>query len=115
MQDEKLDNAAFSQNSDETLIEEEKPPKAEVAAQNFQSADENEKEPDLKQSIAMSAKMGSFGLFFAFACIIGFVIGRWLDKQFGIYPWLTIFLTLCGVIASVIEFVKIVQKARRLS
>lgn len=89
--------------------------KQEISAQHSQiPKDPDKNDPEVKKSLAITAKLGSFGLFLGFACIIGFILGRWLDRQFNTYPWLTVFLSLCGVAASILEFIKIVKEAKKV-
>jgi len=41
----------------------------------------------------------SLGFLFPVAIAIGFFLGRWLDRTFHTWPWLTIILTACGIAA----------------
>ncbi len=43
------------------------------------------------------ADASSLGLAFPIAIAIGYFWGRWLDRVFGTYPWLTIVFSVFGV------------------
>ena len=53
----------------------------------------------------------SIGFLILIATGIGLFFGLWLDKMFGTSPWLAFIFTLLGLIAGLIEAVKILIKA----
>ncbi len=48
-------------------------------------------------SVRRIADASSLGLAFPIAIAIGYFWGRWLDRVFGCYPWLTVIFTICGI------------------
>jgi len=48
-------------------------------------------------SLRRIADASSLGLAFPIAIAIGYLWGRWLDRVFGTYPWLTIVFSVFGV------------------
>ena len=66
------------------------------------------------KSIQTFGKFSTIGLHLLFAVIIGYVIGRWLDKTFDIYPVMTLFWVVCGILSTIFEFIKLVKDAQRL-
>ncbi len=67
------------------------------------------------KSIQTFGKFSTIGLHLLFAVIIGYVIGRWLDKTFDIYPVMTLFWVVCGILSTIFEFIKLVKDAQRLN
>lgn len=51
----------------------------------------------------------SLGFLFPVAIAIGFFLGRWLDRFFHTWPWLTIIFTALGIAAA---FVNLFRSAR---
>ena len=67
-----------------------------------------------KEYREMLTSYGMGALNFGGFIIVGFLIGRWLDSKFGIEPILTMTWTILGFIGGVMEFVKIIRKAKNL-
>lgn len=49
------------------------------------------------------AQLASVGIMFPVSIATGFGIGWWLDGRFGTWPWLTGFLTICGIAAAFVH------------
>ena len=80
--------------------------------------DEEIAEEDKKlkaQSYKIAANLGNFGMFLIIALIFGYVIGRWMDGFFGTKPVFEVFWICCAVAASILELVKNIKKAQKLS
>lgn len=54
--------------------------------------------------------IGSFGFTTAGAVAGGYFIGSYLDKKLNTYPWLMLLFMILGIVASFIEFFKMVKK-----
>lgn len=54
--------------------------------------------------------IGSFGFTTAGAVAGGYFIGTYLDKKLNTYPWLMLVFMMLGIVASFIEFFKVVKK-----
>mgnify|MGYP001555625060 CR=1 FL=1 len=53
------------------------------------------------------------GIQFPVAIAIGFFFGRWLDRQFNTYPWLTMIFALFGIAAGFVNLFRITAQASR--
>ena len=53
------------------------------------------------------------GIQFPVAIAIGFFFGRWLDKQLGTEPWMTVLFTLFGIAAGFVNLFRITAEAGR--
>ena len=53
------------------------------------------------------------GIQFPVAIAIGFFFGRWLDRMFGTWPWLTGIFALFGIAAGFINLFRITAAAER--
>jgi ATP synthase protein I len=53
------------------------------------------------------------GIQFPVAIAIGFFFGRWLDRQFGTHPWLTMIFALFGIAAGFVNLFRITAQASR--
>jgi len=62
-----------------------------------------------------AGEFGAIGIELVIATAIGFLLGRWLDRQFDTWPWLALLLTLCGIAAAVKDLVKLTMRAKRES
>lgn len=49
------------------------------------------------------------GIVIVVSVLIGLLLGRWLDRLFGTYPWLTLICTFIGVAAGFIEMYRMVK------
>ncbi len=45
----------------------------------------------------------TLGFVFPVAIALGYVLGRWLDKTFGTYPWLSVIFTALGIAAAFVQ------------
>lgn len=54
--------------------------------------------------------VGSFGFTTAGAVAGGYFLGSYLDKKFNSSPWFMLSLIILGIIASFIEFFKLIKK-----
>lgn len=72
-----------------------------------------------KSNKELAKEIGYFstlGLQVAFAVIIGFFFGKWLDGKFNTHPWLTYIFLLVGILAAFRNIgyaIKRVEKADR--
>ncbi len=53
------------------------------------------------------------GIQFPVAIALGYFWGRWMDKQFGTEPWLTLVFTLFGITAGFVNLFRITAQASR--
>jgi len=60
------------------------------------------------------ANLSIVGIQFPVAIALGFFWGRWLDRQFGTWPWLTALFSLFGIIAGFINLFRITAQAERM-
>ncbi|MBP6965006.1 MAG: AtpZ/AtpI family protein [Armatimonadetes bacterium] len=49
------------------------------------------------------------GIVIVVSVLIGLLLGRWLDRVFGTYPWLTLIFTFIGAAAGFIEMYRMVK------
>lgn len=54
-------------------------------------------------------QVGAVGIEMFGAIVAGYLSGWYLDQYLGITPWLTVFLTLCGVGAAVKALVRVAR------
>jgi len=59
---------------------------------------------------AWLAEAYSVGWLFPAAIILGLGLGYWLDKMFGLWPWLTIAFGALGVIAAFINLFRLAAR-----
>jgi ATP synthase protein I len=53
------------------------------------------------------------GIQFPVAILIGFFWGRWMDKVFGTWPWLTLIFSVFGITAGFVNLFRITAQASR--
>lgn len=54
--------------------------------------------------------VGSVGILIGASTLVGMLLGLWLDKRFHTSPWLAFVLTMLGLIAGLVEALKIILK-----
>jgi len=59
-----------------------------------------------------TARVSAIGLEMAVAIVIGYLIGRWLDRRFDCKPWLTLVFLLVGVAAGFRGLIRVAQVER---
>ncbi len=67
----------------------------------MESKDNKQKSGRTKLSII--AELSAVGIQFPVSIAIGYFIGKYLDKLFGIYPWLTMTFSILGVVSAFIN------------
>lgn len=65
---------------------------------------------DRRKWIRNAGLASTAGIVLVVATFIGFFFGQWLDKRLGTEPWLTLLLTLMGIVAGFIEVFRIVRQ-----
>jgi ATP synthase protein I len=53
------------------------------------------------------------GIQFPIAMLLGFFWGRWMDRMFGSWPWLTLVFSLLGIVAGFVNLFRITAAAAR--
>jgi len=56
-------------------------------------------------------RYGTVGLEFALSILFGAWAGNWLDRKFGVYPWLTFIIGGCGLAAGVRALWQVTRRA----
>jgi ATP synthase protein I len=68
---------------------------------------------DTKRTLRLAGLASTLGLSVAFAILIGFGIGYWLDSKFGTSPWLTLLFLVMGVIAGFRNYYRFMKKQEK--
>ncbi|MDX9719566.1 MAG: AtpZ/AtpI family protein [Myxococcota bacterium] len=89
------------------MVESDEQPSERAKAQ--QAAERAERRRMWRQA----GQFGSIGIEFVVATAIGFLAGRWLDRWWGTWPWMALFLTLCGIAAASRDLFLLARKAKR--
>lgn len=111
-QDTELSDAPQTADSDDVILEDE--PSGEQTPVIEDTSTPEEDKALRAKSIQTFGKFSTIGLHLLFAVLIGYVIGRWLDKTFDIYPVMTLFWVICGILSTIFEFIKLVKDAKHL-
>jgi ATP synthase protein I len=69
--------------------------------------------PTSPTTLQLIGQMGTIGLSFVFALVIGFGGGYWLDGVFGTRPWLTFVGFFLGLAAGVLNVYRVMQLANK--
>ena len=70
-------------------------------------------DPEAKKMWAIAGTTGAVGLEIAVAIGIGYLGGRYLDRVFGVGPWLTWVGFFAGIGASVKALIRVVRNYRK--
>lgn len=72
--------------------------------------------PRLPQAdtLKIVGQLSTVGLSFVFALVLGFGGGLWLDGQFGTKPWLSLSGFVVGLVAGVLNVVRIMKGITRM-
>lgn len=68
-----------------------------------------EKEPD-KSVFRHLLEASSVGIQLVLSTFLGFVIGYYLDKWLGTFPWLTAIFLVLGIVAGFYDLVKVARR-----
>ena len=72
-----------------------------------------EKEPNKVNAWRQIGVLSAIPFILALAPIVGYFLGKYLDKKFRTEPWLSLILLGLGFVAGVRETIKLVQLAQR--
>ncbi len=62
---------------------------------------------EIQRNIAVVSEIG---LVIAVPMVASGFIGRWIDKQLGMAPWMTLLLLVVGTILSIFNFASVIRK-----
>ena len=100
-------------DADQNVIHDDEPSEDQVHVLADSTTPEEDK-AIRAESLRTFGKFSTIGLHLLFAVLIGYVIGRWLDNFFDIFPVMTLFWIGCGMISTLLECIKIVKQAQKL-
>lgn len=100
--------------ADQSVIHDDEPSDEDQVVILADSTTSEEDKAIRAQSLRTFGKFSTIGLHLLFAVLIGYVIGRWLDNFFDIFPVMTLFWIGCGMISTLLECIKIVKQAQKL-
>jgi ATP synthase protein I len=73
-------------------------------------ADERGLIEERSKMMKAAGRHGTLGLEIFFAVVLGVMSGSWLDGKLGTGPWLSILLTLCGLVAAGRAMVRVTRE-----
>lgn len=62
-----------------------------------------------RRNLRNMSTASAVGIVIVVSVVIGFLLGRWLDRIFGTDPWLLLVFTILGVVAGFIEMYRMVK------
>lgn len=62
-----------------------------------------------RRNLRNMSTASAVGIVIVVSVVIGFLLGRWLDRIFGTDPWLLLVFTILGVAAGFIEMYRMVK------
>ena len=64
--------------------------------------------------LGLVADLTTVGIQFPVSIGIGYLIGKYLDKFFGIYPWLTVIFAILGVVSAFVNVFRLNARLNKL-
>lgn len=76
--------------------------------------DKNKNKKTNRTKLSIIAELSAVGIQFPVSIAIGYFIGKYLDKIFNIYPWLTFTFSVLGAVAAFINVFRLNAKLNKI-